>query len=90
MSYSAVFRCFAGCPGEYPLTRALYRCPSCDGLLEVSHDMEALRDRSATSWMKLFEDRWMRTQWPYGSGVWGKREWVAPGYTRKVRPSWRT
>jgi threonine synthase len=28
--------------------------------------------------MKLFEDRWMRTQWPYGSGVWGKREWVAP------------
>jgi threonine synthase len=76
--YRAVFRCFAGCPGEYPLTQALYRCPTCDGLLEVAHDMEALRDRSATSWMKLFEDRWMRTQWPYGSGVWGKREWVAP------------
>jgi threonine synthase len=76
--YRAVFRCFAGCPGEYPLTRALYRCPTCDGLLEVAHDMDALRDRSATSWMKLFEDRWMRTQWPYGSGVWGKREWVAP------------
>src|SRR5579863_6492205 len=76
--YSAVFRCFAGCPGEYSLTKPIYRCPTCDGLLEVSHDMEALRDRSATSWMKLFEDRWMRTQWPYGSGVWGKREWVAP------------
>ncbi len=41
--------------------------------------MTALRDRSAASWMKLFEDRWMRTEWPYGSGVWGKREWVAPG-----------
>jgi len=52
--YRAVFRCFAGCPGEYPLTRALYRCPSCDGLLEVAHDIEALRHRSATSWMKLF------------------------------------
>ncbi len=76
--YRAVFRCFAGCPGEYPLTRALYRCPTCDGLLEVAHDMEALRDRSAAAWMKLFEDRWMRTEWPYGSGVWGKREWVAP------------
>lgn len=76
--YRAVFRCFAGCPGEYPLTQPLYRCPTCDGLLEVAHDMEALRDRSATAWMKLFEDRWMRTQWPYGSGVWGKREWVAP------------
>src|SRR5579859_1636392 len=74
----AVFRCFAGCPGEYPLTQPIYRCPKCDGLLEVAHDVEALRDRSAAAWMKLFDDRWMRTQWPYGSGVWGKREWVAP------------
>jgi threonine synthase len=77
-AYRAVFRCFAGCPGEYPLTQPLYRCPTCDGLLEVSHDMEALRDRSASAWIKLFEDRWMKTEWPYGSGVWGKREWVAP------------
>ncbi len=76
--YRAVFRCFAGCGGEYPLTRPIYRCPQCDGLLEVSHDVEALRDRSASAWMKLFDDRWMRTEWPYGSGVWGKREWVAP------------
>ena len=77
--YRAVFRCFAGCPGEYPLTQPIYRCPTCDGLLEVAHDIDALRDRSAAAWMKLFDDRWMRTQWPYGSGVWGKREWVAPG-----------
>lgn len=76
--YHAVFRCFAGCPGEYPLTRPIYRCPTCDGLLQVSHDVEALRDRSAAAWMKLFDERWMRTQWPFGSGVWGKREWVAP------------
>jgi threonine synthase len=77
----AVFRCFAGCGGEYPLTQPIYRCPTCDGLLEVSHDIEALRERSASAWMKLFDDRWMRTQWPYGSGVWGKREWVAPEMT---------
>ena len=77
-AYSAHFRCFAGCAGEYPLTRPIYRCPKCDGLLEVHHDIEALRDRSAASWMKLFDDRYKRTQWPYGSGVWGKREWVAP------------
>jgi threonine synthase len=76
--YHAVFRCFAGCPGEFPLTQPIYRCPACDGLLQVAHDMDALRDRSAAAWMKLFDDRWMRTQWPYGSGVWGKREWVAP------------
>jgi threonine synthase len=77
--YRAYFRCFAGCPGEYPLTQPLYRCPACDGLLEVAHDVEALRDRSPSAWMKLFDERWMRTQWPFGSGVWGKREWVAPG-----------
>ena len=76
--YHAAFRCFAGCPGEYPLTQPLYRCPTCDGLLEVAHDVDALRDRSAAAWMKLFDDRWMRTAWPFGSGVWGKREWVAP------------
>jgi threonine synthase len=76
--YRAAFRCFAGCPGEYPLTQPIYRCPTCSGLLEVAHDVDALRDRSAAAWMKLFDDRWMRTQWPYGSGVWGKREWVAP------------
>jgi threonine synthase len=28
--------------------------------------------------MRLFDDRYKRTAWPYGSGVWGKREWVAP------------
>ena len=79
MSYSAVFRCLAGCPGSYPLTQAIYRCPTCGGLLVVSHDLEALRHRSASAWMKVFDDRYKRTNWPYGSGVWGKREWIAPG-----------
>ena len=77
-AYSAVFRCFKGCPGTFPLTQAIYRCPSCGGLLEVHHDLDALRNRSAAAWMKLFDDRYRRTNWPYGSGVWGKREWVAP------------
>jgi threonine synthase len=76
--YTAAFRCFAGCDGRYPLTRPIYRCPTCDGLLEVAHDLDALRTKSAGAWMKLFDDRYKRTQWPYGSGVWGKREWVAP------------
>ena len=26
-----------------------------------------------------FDDRYKRTAWPYGSGVWGKKEWVCPG-----------
>jgi threonine synthase len=40
--------------------------------------MDALRARSAAEWRRLFDGRFMRTQWPYGSGVWGKKEWVCP------------
>jgi threonine synthase len=74
----AWLRCIEGCPDELPLEGFVYRCPRCDGLLEVAHDLEALKIRSAEAWMKLFDDRYKRTTWPYGSGVWGKKEWVAP------------
>jgi threonine synthase len=77
--YSAVFRCIAGCPGEHALAQPIYHCPTCGDLLEVSHDMAALADRSAAAWMRLFDERYKRTTWPYGSSVWGKKEWVCPG-----------
>ncbi len=78
MSYSASFRCVAGCHGTYPLDQVIYNCPECGELLEVHHDMDALRDRSGSTWSKLFDGRWMTRDWPYGSGVWGKKEWVQP------------
>ena len=78
MAYHAVFRCIAGCPGEHPIWDPIYRCPSCDDLLEVSHDVKMLKDRSAGAWMRLFDERYKRTTWPYGSSVWGKKEWVCP------------
>src|SRR4051795_3513044 len=28
--------------------------------------------------MKLFDERYRQKSWPYGSGVWGKREWAMP------------
>ena len=76
--YRASFRCIAGCHGTHPLFTPLYRCPTCGDLLEVAHDVEALTDRSAGAWMRLFDDRYKRTLWPYGSAVWGKKEWVCP------------
>ena len=76
--YGASFACVAGCSPRLSLSEVVYRCPTCGGLLEVVHDTDALRARSAAAWMKLFDDRWLRTSWPYGSGVWGKKEWVAP------------
>jgi threonine synthase len=79
MGYEARFRCVAGCAGTYPLEQVIYHCPTCGELLEVAHDLAALRDRSGAAWMRTFDERWMSTRWPYGSGVWGKKEWVAPG-----------
>lgn len=78
MPYAAVFRCIAGCPGEHPLAQSIYNCPTCGDLLEVSHNMAALADRTAAAWMRLFDERYKRTTWPYGSSVWGKKEWVCP------------
>jgi threonine synthase len=65
-------------PGEYDLREVIYRCPTCGDLLEVQHDMEALKSRSAAAWIQLFDDRYRRNAYPYGSGVWGKKEWVVP------------
>ena len=58
---------------------SLYRCPTCDNLLEVVHDLDALRSRAPGAWIRLFDERYKRTTWPYGSSVWGKKEWVCPG-----------
>lgn len=78
MPYHAVFRCTAGCHGEHALGQPIYSCPTCGDLLEVVHDVAALRDRSAAAWMRLFDERYKRTTWPFGSSVWGKKEWVCP------------
>ncbi len=78
MSYRAYFRCIAGCPGEHSLLDPLYRCPTCDNLLEVAHDLDALHSKAPGAWMRLFDERYKRTTWPYGSSVWGKKEWVCP------------
>ncbi len=81
MNYNAWFECSKGC--KYPLTEIIYRCRNCNGLLEVRHDMDALKQRSADDWKSLFEQRYMRTEYPYGSGVWGKKEFVCPNIDNK-------
>lgn len=77
--FRAAFRCIAGCEGEYPVDQVIYTCPSCGDLLEVVHDMSALREVSADGWRARFEARWRSVRMPEGSGVWGKYEWVMPG-----------
>ena len=77
-TYHAAFRCINGCPGEYPLNEIIYQCPKCQDLLEVVHDPVPLRMTAPDEWKDIFDSRFMRTFWPYGSGVWGKKEFVCP------------
>ncbi len=76
--YRAVFRCIAGCGEEYPLDEVVYECRKCGNLLEVSHDLEQLSRQSGREWRRLFDSRRGTTEWPYGSGIWSKKEWVVP------------
>jgi hypothetical protein len=65
-------------PSEtYSLDEVIYRSSS-GGLLDVSHDMEALAIYGPEYWKALFDARTGRTAWPFGSGVWSKKEWVLP------------
>ena len=79
MAYQAWFQCInEQCKAKYPLNTVIYRCKNCGSLLGVQHDLKALAERDAKAWMKLFEERYKSTEWPYGSGVWGKKEWILP------------
>ena len=79
MSYRAWFQCInPDCGKTYPLNSVVYHCESCGSLLEVQHDLAELRKRSSAEWKRLFEERYKSNQWPFGSGVWGKKEWILP------------
>jgi threonine synthase len=80
---SAWYQCVRGCPGRYDVFDVIYRCPACDGLLEVVHDETALAVRPGADWRALFDQRsGVRSQESgargQGSGVWAKHEWVLP------------
>jgi threonine synthase len=77
-SHTVYFRCIAGCSAKHSIFDVLYTCPSCGSLLEVHHEREPLKQRSASEWKQLLDSRVSTTAWPYGSGVWGMREWVIP------------
>ncbi|KAM3712785.1 hypothetical protein ACJW31_01G206500 [Castanea mollissima] len=61
----------------YSLDEIVYRSKS-GGLLDVQHDMDALKRYDGAYWRSLFDSRVGKTTWPYGSGVWSKKEWVLP------------
>lgn len=78
LAYDCWLQCVRGCPGRVSVYDIVYSCPTCGGLLQVEHDTEPLATRSAQEWRALFDARTRSNEWPYGSGVWGKKEWVLP------------
>ena len=78
MSFHSWLECSRGCGRRYAIDDVVYRCEDCGGLLDVEHDMGALGERSASEWKALFDRRTRTNEWPFGSGVWGKKEWICP------------
>jgi threonine synthase len=73
----AWFRSLRDHAETYSLDEIVYSAQ--DGsLLEVAHDHDELKKHSADDWKGLFRERQHSSNWPYGSGVWGKKEWVLP------------
>jgi threonine synthase len=73
----AWFRSIHDSAETYALDEIVYTAK--DGaLLEVAHDMELLRAVPPEQWKRIFGGRGHSSEWPYGSGVWGKKEWVLP------------
>ncbi|GBF87717.1 threonine synthase [Raphidocelis subcapitata] len=62
---------------QYSLDTVQYRSTD-GGLLDVYHDMSELAKFGPEYWKALFDGRVGTTSWPYGSGVWSKKEWVLP------------
>jgi threonine synthase len=69
--YHCWLECQRGCGRRYSIYEAVYRCEDCGGLLDVQHDIEALRERGPSEWKEIFER-------PSVSGVWSKKDWVCP------------
>lgn len=61
----------------YDLDEVVYRSKD-GGLLDVQHNLESLAIYGPEYWKALFDERAGKTTWPYGSGVWSKKEWVLP------------
>ncbi len=62
--YHSWLACIRGCGRRYSIYDVIYRCEACGALLDVEHDLDALKDHSAAAWMARFEQRARSTAWP--------------------------
>ena len=75
--YRAWFESLKDPEERYALDEIVYT-DRAGGLLHVQHDHAELKKTSPDEWKRRFRDRAHGNEWPYGSGVWGYKEWVLP------------
>jgi threonine synthase len=63
------------CARQYPTDMVIYTCESCGGLLDVQHDLDALKGIVSR---ELFDQRLGTLDFPYNSGVWRYKELIYP------------
>lgn len=63
------------CGKQYPTDAVVYTCEACGGLLDLAHDLDALRPVVSRA---LFDARLGSLEHPYRSGVWRYKELVYP------------
>jgi len=78
MNEHSWLECIRGCGVTHAIDEVVYQCEGCGGLLDVVHDVDTLRRRSAQDWKDLFNDRAISRPGVHASGVWAKKEWVCP------------
>ncbi|MGW8225175.1 MAG: threonine synthase [Anaerolineales bacterium] len=78
MGFRSWYECIRGCGCKYSLEEVVYRCEECGGLLDVQHDIEALKEKTAAQWKSIFEARNRSPEHSFVSGVWQYKEWVGP------------
>ncbi|MCL4250169.1 MAG: threonine synthase [Anaerolineae bacterium] len=63
------------CGRQYPIDAVMYTCEACGGLLDVEHDLDALK---GVATRELFDSRLGTLDAPFNSGVWRYKELIAP------------
>lgn len=70
----SILQCM-NCGRQYPINTVIYTCETCQGLLDVQHDLETLR---RTISRETFDQRLGSLDAPYNSGVWRYKELINP------------
>ncbi len=75
-TFHAFLQCM-DCKTEYNIEEVIFKCKQCSGLLDVKHNIHAIKKTSAEQWKNIFESR-LVSPYPFNSGVWSKKEWILP------------